>query len=505
MSDIDVQRCWLSPPLPGLHDWQWNMSSLSRLLLWKCFLLLTTAPGSGGQSTGGQSAGGQSAGGQSAGGQSTGGLRMAAILDEQVSWCGRGERAALTLARDDVNEQLQGSRGSVEVEVYELLQDSQYHTTETMCQILPKGVVAVIGPASSPASGSTVSHICGEKEIPHVKIGPEETPKLPYLRFASVTLHPSNEDLSLAVASVLRSLGFPTTSLICAKAELRRLVSLRLLNKVEEILVPFSPTDEVFSYNMSQLPFGRPAVLFHTHYSLLHHVDFISGFSKDLSLPLWASYTLPAQGTLLDLELASTQSCLRADQRVSPAHSQSCSVYQQQEHLSYGFLFPPDLSTCAESRLEASLITNTVPMFPAFKRVWSYLQRVLFRRYAEERNGVNILVGPVFDHDSDGLRDSAEQIAESSAGAPPIPSHMFAVVSSCVDYNTTVEDCEDHLELFSFILPNRQDNSEACNSQDPVRSQAWRSQSPAGVPVSAWYLCPALCHSRVPLRTHSYG
>lgn len=56
-------------------------------------------------------------------------------------------------------------------------------------------------------------------QIPHVKIGPEETPKLPYLRFASVTLYPSNEDLSLAVGSILRSFGFPTASLLCAKAE----------------------------------------------------------------------------------------------------------------------------------------------------------------------------------------------------------------------------------------------------------------------------------------------
>lgn len=35
----------------------------------------------------------------------------------------------------------------------------------SVCQIMPKGVVSVIGPASSPASGSTVSHICGEKEV----------------------------------------------------------------------------------------------------------------------------------------------------------------------------------------------------------------------------------------------------------------------------------------------------------------------------------------------------
>lgn len=56
-------------------------------------------------------------------------------------------------------------------------------------------------------------------QIPHVKIGPEETPKLPYLRFASVTLYPSNEDLSLAIGSILRSFSYPTASLVCAKAE----------------------------------------------------------------------------------------------------------------------------------------------------------------------------------------------------------------------------------------------------------------------------------------------
>lgn len=66
-------------------------------------------------------------------------------------------------------------------------------------------------------------------QIPHVKIGPEETPKLPYLRFASVTLHPSNEDLSLAIGSILRSFGYPTTSIICAKAECEFAVSIQHL------------------------------------------------------------------------------------------------------------------------------------------------------------------------------------------------------------------------------------------------------------------------------------
>uniref|UniRef100_A0AAQ5ZTB0 Glutamate receptor n=1 Tax=Amphiprion ocellaris TaxID=80972 RepID=A0AAQ5ZTB0_AMPOC len=169
-------------------------------------------------------------------------VRMAAILDDQ-SVCGRGERLALALARENINSLMEGSsQARVEVDVYELQKDSQYDTTDTMCQILPKGVVSVIGPASSPASGSTISHICGEKEIPHVKIGPEETPKLPYLRFASVTLYPSNEDLSLAIGSILRSFGNPTASLICAKAE--------CLLRLEELVRRFLISRETLSVRM---------------------------------------------------------------------------------------------------------------------------------------------------------------------------------------------------------------------------------------------------------------
>ncbi|MEQ2209606.1 Glutamate receptor ionotropic, kainate 4, partial [Xenoophorus captivus] len=33
------------------------------------------------------------------------------------------------------------------------------------CQIMSKGVVAVLGPSASPASNSIISNICGEKEV----------------------------------------------------------------------------------------------------------------------------------------------------------------------------------------------------------------------------------------------------------------------------------------------------------------------------------------------------
>lgn len=50
--------------------------------------------------------------------------------------------------------------------------------------------------------------------------------------------------------------------------------------------------------------------------------------------------------------------------------------------------------------------------YQSFSGIWNYFQRSLLKKYATERNGVNVLVGPIFDYDYDGVRDSAEKIRE---------------------------------------------------------------------------------------------
>uniref|UniRef100_A0A8C4Y840 Uncharacterized protein n=2 Tax=Gopherus evgoodei TaxID=1825980 RepID=A0A8C4Y840_9SAUR len=58
-------------------------------------------------------------------------LRMAAILDDQTV-CGRGERLALALAREQINSIIEvPAKARVEVEIFELQRDSQYETTDT--------------------------------------------------------------------------------------------------------------------------------------------------------------------------------------------------------------------------------------------------------------------------------------------------------------------------------------------------------------------------------------
>ncbi|CAH6864018.1 Grik4 [Phodopus roborovskii] len=157
--------------------------------------------------------------------------------------CSRGERLSITLAKNRINrapERL--GKAKVEVDIFELLRDSEYETAETMCQILPKGVVAVLGPSSSPASSSIISNICGEKEVPHFKVAPEEFVRFQLQRFTTLNLHPSNTDISVAVAGILNFFNCTTACLICAKAEC-------LLN-LEKLLRQFLISKDTLSVRM---------------------------------------------------------------------------------------------------------------------------------------------------------------------------------------------------------------------------------------------------------------
>ncbi|GLD48627.1 ectonucleotide pyrophosphatase/phosphodiesterase family member 2 [Lates japonicus] len=232
-------------------------------------------------------------------------------------------------------------------------------------------------------------------------------------------------------------------------------------NKVEELNQRLRQAID----DSRNLPYGRPAVLFRTKYSILHHTDYISGYSEALSMPLWTSYTVSRQVEVSPLPEA-LSNCVRPDTRVPPAYSQSCSNYRADKQITYAFLYPPQLSSTIDKKYDAVLITNTVPMYPAFKRIWGFFQRALVKKYATERNGVNVLIGPIFDYNYDGVRDSAEKIKEYVSGTIPIPTHYFVVLTSCLDFTQAADSCSGPLNSAAFILPHRPSNDETCNSSE---------------------------------------
>ncbi|KAK5929328.1 hypothetical protein CgunFtcFv8_010567 [Champsocephalus gunnari] len=157
--------------------------------------------------------------------------------------CSRGERLAITLAKETINRSTNRSTtGKLEVDIFELLRDSEYEMGETMCQIMSKGVVAVLGPSASPASNSIISNICGEKEVPYVKVAPEDILKVQFPRFTTLDMRPTNTDISLAVAGLLTFFNSTTSCLICAQADC-------LLN-LEQLLRQFLISKETLSVRM---------------------------------------------------------------------------------------------------------------------------------------------------------------------------------------------------------------------------------------------------------------
>uniref|UniRef100_A0A3P8S6P8 Ectonucleotide pyrophosphatase/phosphodiesterase 1 n=1 Tax=Amphiprion percula TaxID=161767 RepID=A0A3P8S6P8_AMPPE len=231
-----------------------------------------------------------------------------------------------------------------------------------------------------------------------------------------------------------------------------------------------SDSDVKASLRRLHHPFGTPRVVqSDATFCLLHHSDYLNGYSKDRLMPLWVSYTIPPLTRMQPLS-PELEVCVRADIRVPPAASQLCLRYRDDPTLSYGLLHPPNLN--ASGPETDSLITsNMAPMFPAFKDVWTHFHDVLLPKYAQQLNGVNVMSGPIFDEDFDGNVDPLRKISGNEA---PIPTHFFVILTSCENLTFNPVNCEGPLQAKSFILPHRPDHTESCaNGSDLTWVADW--------------------------------
>ncbi|XP_042303223.1 ectonucleotide pyrophosphatase/phosphodiesterase family member 3 isoform X3 [Sceloporus undulatus] len=221
------------------------------------------------------------------------------------------------------------------------------------------------------------------------------------------------------------------------------------------------------SYN---LPYGRPRVLQQqsTHCLLYQH-KYVNGYSQNILMPLWSSYTVSKSPGDAPSLPPTAPDCLRLDVRIPAAQSQNCSNYQPDlNNITHGFLYPPNLNSSDFEQYDALLTSNIVPMYKEFKRIWDYFHNTLLQKYITERNGLNVISGPIFDYDSDGHFDSLDIITQHMTDMQiPIPTHYFIVLTSCENQTNTPLNCSGTLQVLSFILPHRPDNSESCAENLP--------------------------------------
>uniref|UniRef100_A0A674DZ98 Ectonucleotide pyrophosphatase/phosphodiesterase 1 n=1 Tax=Salmo trutta TaxID=8032 RepID=A0A674DZ98_SALTR len=209
------------------------------------------------------------------------------------------------------------------------------------------------------------------------------------------------------------------------------------------------------------LPYGIPRVLQeNSEYCVLHHADYINGYSKDTLMPLWVAYTINPLVSLFPLSPVA-EACVRADVRVAPLFSQNCVRYKDNPALSY------DLGANG-TEAESLLTSNIAPMYPAFKDVWTYFHDVLLVKYSQQLNGVNVMSGPIFDQHYDGHFDTP------TVSTAPIPTHFYVILTSCGNSSFSPADCQGPLETTSFTLPHRPDHTETCaNGSDFQWVQEW--------------------------------
>ncbi|KAF7666129.1 hypothetical protein LDENG_00120020, partial [Lucifuga dentata] len=217
-------------------------------------------------------------------------------------------------------------------------------------------------------------------------------------------------------------------------------------------------------------PYGIPQVVQeNSHFCVLHHSDYLSGYSKDVLMPLWVAYTIQPLASIRPLS-PELEACVRADVRIPALSSQMCQRFRDDLALSYGLLHPPNLS--ADGPNTDYLITsNMAPMFPVFKDIWTYFHDVLLPKYSQQLNGVNVMSGPIFDKDYDGRFDAPEVTTPNEA---PIPTHFFLILTSCGNSTFSPVSCEGPLKAQSFILPHRADHTESCaNGSDFTWVEDW--------------------------------
>ncbi|XP_027651708.2 ectonucleotide pyrophosphatase/phosphodiesterase family member 3 isoform X2 [Falco peregrinus] len=221
-------------------------------------------------------------------------------------------------------------------------------------------------------------------------------------------------------------------------------------------------TEEIQKANSYHLPYGRPKVLQENNiYCLLSHHQYVSGYSYDIWMPLWTAYTVnKPENTSLP---PTVSDCLRADVRIPVAQSQNCSDYPAGLTFTRSFLYPPNYNSSALEQYDALLTSNIVPMYGAFRDIWDYFHNVLLQVYARERNGVNVISGPVFDYNYDGHFDTLGEIKQHVGNTEiPVPTHYFVVLTSCKNKTFTPLNCLGSLDALSFIIPHRPDNTESC-------------------------------------------
>ncbi|XP_060581540.1 uncharacterized protein LOC132738125 isoform X2 [Ruditapes philippinarum] len=217
-------------------------------------------------------------------------------------------------------------------------------------------------------------------------------------------------------------------------------------------------------------PFGQPAVVNSDNICALHGQKYSSFYSKLHKAPVISSFTLTSDQVRSYSDVI--DDCLIADTRISTADDPKCSQYVNSNTSvdSVRFFNPGFLDK--DKNAEALLSSNKVPMYTGFRAgIWAYTWRVV-KEYAIEYHTIHVTVGPIYDHDFDGLMDTnltKNTIYVDSNKLVPLPSHFYVILAKCSDsLQQNLSECNSHsaVDVLSFVLPHQNKTNNCLTNKD---------------------------------------
>uniref|UniRef100_A0A8C9R878 Ectonucleotide pyrophosphatase/phosphodiesterase 1 n=1 Tax=Scleropages formosus TaxID=113540 RepID=A0A8C9R878_SCLFO len=130
----------------------------------------------------------------------------------------------------------------------------------------------------------------------------------------------------------------------------------------------------------------------------------------------------------------------------------------------------------ARKGLQIGSQTQRMSLFQGYQVVWTYFHDALLMKYSKNMNGVNVMSGPVFDQNFDGIYDTMDTQKSCASlyfrHQIQVPTHFYVILTSCSNSSFSPENCEDPLQSVAFILPHRPDNIESAPNFEWVQEWA---------------------------------
>ncbi|MBK9156399.1 MAG: DNA/RNA non-specific endonuclease [Chloracidobacterium sp.] len=176
------------------------------------------------------------------------------------------------------------------------------------------------------------------------------------------------------------------------------------------------------------LPFGIPkAIPGATNESIFVQFGWITWYDAHLKSPLWVAYEFSKADALK--KKVERLDCFRRDSRLFDADAPFCHDHRLSSYVR-GHLIPANDSKRWQEMMDNSFrFSNMAPLLKEFnRRVWMRLEGRV-NKWAVSGDGVKVVTGAVFDKDTDGQRDRADEIARiKPRNRVGLASHFYKIL-----------------------------------------------------------------------------